>query len=96
MAGGDDQALVAPAPLDLNVNAADPKADARELALLTGPDAAHVLAAAVQVVGGELVSCRPRQVVHQPRRGTTVSYRSRVRWPDGATAREPRRRADGR
>jgi hypothetical protein len=83
VAGADDPALVAPAPLDLNVNAADPKADARELALLTGPDAAHVLAAAVQVAGGELVSCRPRQVVHQPGRGTTVSYRSRVRWPDG-------------
>jgi aminoglycoside phosphotransferase len=65
------------------VNAADPTADARGLALLTGPDAADVLAAALQVAGGELVSCRARQVVHQPGRGTTVSYRSRVRWPDG-------------
>jgi hypothetical protein len=66
-----------------DVNAADPNADARELELLTGPGAAHVLAAAVQVGGGELVSSLPRQVVHQPGRGTTVAYRSRVRWPDG-------------
>ena len=70
------------------MNAADPRADAGELPLLTGPDAADVLAAAVRVAGGELVSCRPRQVVHQPGRGTTVAYRSRVRWPEGAVKDE--------
>src|ERR671918_1368640 len=83
VADADDRALVAPASVDLTVNAADPHADARELALLTGPDAADVLAAALHVAGGQLVSCRPRQVVHQRGRATTVSYRSRVRWPDG-------------
>jgi hypothetical protein len=70
------------------VTAVDPDADARDLALLTGPDAAGVLTAAVRVAGGELVWCRPRQVIHQPGRETTVAYRSRVRWPDGAATEE--------
>jgi Phosphotransferase enzyme family len=65
------------------VTAADPDQQARELALLTGADAAGVLAAALHVAGAELVSCRARQVVHQPDRGTTVVYRCRVRWSDG-------------
>jgi hypothetical protein len=47
-----------------------------------------VLAAALQVAGGELVSCRPRQVVCQPGRGTTVSYRARVRWREGGVREE--------
>jgi hypothetical protein len=85
MPGAVDRALGAPAPADPG---ADPRADAREFSLLTGPDAADVLAAAAQVAGGELVSCRPRQVVHQPGRGTTAAYRSRVRWPDGAVTDE--------
>jgi hypothetical protein len=83
MAGGDDRVQAAPWPGDLTVEAPDPGREARGLALLTGADAAGVLAAALQVAGGELVSCRARQVVHQPGRGTTVSYRARVRWPDG-------------
>jgi hypothetical protein len=73
---------------DVSVDDADPHAEARGLALLTGPDAAGLLAAAVQVAGAELVSCRARQVVHEPGRGTTVAYRSRLRWPDGALTDE--------
>jgi hypothetical protein len=83
MAGADDPALVVAGPSDVVVDAADPNADARGLALLTGPDAPGALAAALQVAGGELVSCRARQVVHQPGQGTTVAYRARVRWPGG-------------
>jgi hypothetical protein len=61
---------------------------AHELALLTGPDAAGILATALAAVGGELLWWRPRQVVHRPGRDTTVSYRARVRWPDGQAADE--------
>jgi hypothetical protein len=88
MAGADDRVQAAPAPRDLTVEAPDPGREARGLALLTGPDAAGVLAAALQVAGGELVTCRPRQVVCQPGRGTTVSYRARVRWPEGGVGEE--------
>ncbi|HZA78250.1 MAG TPA: phosphotransferase [Acidimicrobiales bacterium] len=88
MAGADDRAQAAPGPGDLTVKAPDPGRDARGLALLTGPDAAGVLAAALQVAGGELVWRRPRQVVCEPGRGTTVSYRARVRWPEGGIREE--------
>lgn len=59
-----------------------------ELALLTGPDAAGILATALAAVGGELLSWRPRQVVHRPGLDTTMSYRARVRWPDGRATDE--------
>ncbi|WP_461021954.1 phosphotransferase [Thalassiella azotivora] len=53
------------------------------LALLTGPDAGDLLAAAVASDGGEVLGWRARQVDHRPGGSTTVSYRARVRWPDG-------------
>ena len=61
---------------------------ADHLALLTGPDAAGLLAAAVGTAGGELLSALPRHVTHRPGVDTTVSYRARVRWPDGTEADE--------
>jgi aminoglycoside phosphotransferase len=53
-----------------------------DLALLTGPEAHGLLAAAVATAGGELVSWRVGQVDHRPGAGTTASYRARVRWGD--------------
>ncbi|UVS79330.1 hypothetical protein Actkin_03077 [Actinokineospora sp. UTMC 2448] len=58
------------------------------LRLLTGPDAADPLAAALAAAGGELLRWTPRQVDHQPGTGTTVAYRARVRWADGAETTE--------
>ena len=58
-------------------------AHADALELLTGPDAADLLAAAVATAGGELLDWRARQVDHRPGASTTVSYRARVRWADG-------------
>jgi len=62
-----------------------PDAPARPdaLGLLTGPDAADLLSAALATAGGELVSWRARQVDHRPGASTTVSYRARVHWSDG-------------
>lgn len=53
------------------------------LALLTGPDAADLLAAALATGGEELVDWRVRQVDHRPGRSTTVSYDATVRGPAG-------------
>jgi hypothetical protein len=83
MVAGEERARAQPATSDRAGDAADPDREARELALLTGPDAPGMLAAALQATGGGLVSCRARQVVHQPGERTTASYRARVRWPDG-------------
>jgi len=88
MADADGRAGAQGAPADLRVDTVDPDAEARELDLLTGTEAAGLLGAALQATGGELVSCRARQVVHQPGQGTTVSYRARVRWSDGALREE--------
>lgn len=88
MADADDRAPVESARPDPAGDTADPDGEARGLELLTGVDAAGMLAAALRVSGGELVSCRARQVVYQPGRGTTVSYRARVRWPDGEVREE--------
>lgn len=63
------------------VPAAPVRPDALEL--LTGSDAADLLAAALATAGGELVSWRARQVDHRPGASTTVSYKARVRWADG-------------
>lgn len=51
--------------------------------LLTGPEAGDILQTALDAAGGQLLSWRATQVDHQPRHGTTVGYRARVRWPDG-------------
>lgn len=51
--------------------------------LLTGEDAADLLAAALETAGGELVGWSVRHVDHRPGRSTTVSYRGDVRWPHG-------------
>jgi hypothetical protein len=62
---------------------ADLAREAGDLALLTGERSGGMLAAALRIAGGELISHRPRQVVHQPGSDTTVSYRAQVRWRDG-------------
>jgi aminoglycoside phosphotransferase len=51
-------------------------------ALLTGPDADDVLRTVVSTAGGLLEACRPGRVDHRAGRAT-VTYRARVRWPDG-------------
>lgn len=61
-------------------------AAARSLALLTGPEAGELLAAALAPVGGEVLSWQTSQVDHQPQRGTTAGYR--VRWPGGQVTDE--------
>ncbi|HWG94841.1 MAG TPA: aminoglycoside phosphotransferase family protein [Mycobacteriales bacterium] len=53
------------------------------LALLTGPDAEDLLAAALATGGDELVSWRVRSVDHRPGRSTTASYAVRLRGPAG-------------
>jgi aminoglycoside phosphotransferase len=53
------------------------------LALLTGPDAQDLLAAALATGGDELVSWRVRSVDHRPGSSTTASYAARVRGPAG-------------
>ena len=79
-------ATAAPGPPSAPGRNADRDVD--DLALLTGPDAPGMLAAALAAAGGELVSSRARQVIHQPGSGTTVSYRAWVRWPDGRAGDE--------
>jgi aminoglycoside phosphotransferase len=56
------------------------------LALLTGPEAADLLAAAVATGGDELMSWRVRSVDHRPGSSTTASYAARVRGADGERA----------
>jgi CBS domain-containing protein len=53
------------------------------LALLTGGDAAGPLEAALSASGGTLRRWAVKQVDHQPRLSTTVSYAATVRWGDG-------------
>jgi aminoglycoside phosphotransferase len=55
-----------------------------DLDLLTGQDAADLLATAVATSGGELLDWSVRQVDHRPGGSTTVAYRATVRWADGA------------
>lgn len=59
-----------------------------DLALLTGPEAGEILAAALHGAGGEVLSWQANQVDHQPRRGSTAGYRVRVRWADGTVTQE--------
>ncbi|WP_207921222.1 phosphotransferase [Micromonospora sp. KC721] len=60
-----------------------PAAVDTDLDLLTGPDAAGPLAAALAPAGGRMLSWRATQVDHQPGRGCTVGYHVRVAWRDG-------------
>jgi hypothetical protein len=55
-----------------------------DLALLTGPDAAELLNAAVATAGGEVVHWSVKQVDHRPDSSTTASYSVKVRWHAGA------------
>lgn len=59
-----------------------------QLGLLTGSDAGGVLRAALQPVGGRVLSWRAEQVDHQPGRGSTAGYRVRVRWDGGRLSDE--------
>ncbi len=54
-----------------------------DLALLTGPDAADLLTAALAVADQELLGWRVRSVDHRPGRSTTAAYDARVRGSDG-------------
>lgn len=55
---------------------------ADDLALLVGPQAHDLLAAAVASAGGRLESSRLRQVDHQPGGHVVAAYRAHVRWAD--------------
>lgn len=88
MGDSDHRAQEAPVAPVTGADAAVSGREARGLVLLTGSEAAGMLAAALRPAGGELVSSRARQVVHQPGRGTTVSYRARVRWAGGGVRDE--------
>lgn len=55
-----------------------------DLALLTGPDAAELLNAAVATAGGEVVHWSVKQVDHRPDSSTTASYAVKVRWHPAA------------
>lgn len=89
MADAHDRATEPPSP-SLLVDASDPAGEAHDLALLTGERAGGILAAALDAAGGQLISHRARQVVHQPGEDTTVSYQAVVRWGDGREGREGR------
>lgn len=65
---------------------ADPSLDG--LALLTGDDAADLIAAALATSGGEPQRFAIDQIDHQPGIGTTVSYTTWVRWPSGTVTKE--------
>lgn len=54
-----------------------------DLALLTGPEAGDLIAAAVGSAGGDLLQWQATQVDHRPGRSTTVAYDVTARWPDG-------------
>lgn len=54
-----------------------------DLALLTGPGAHDLLAAALATVDEELLSWRVRQVDHRPGGSTTAAYDTRVRGSEG-------------
>jgi hypothetical protein len=87
--GAAPAAPVAPvAAVTPDDGAGDAGRQAHDLALLTGVDAPGMLAAALATADAELLSCRARQVMHQPGRETTVSYWARVRWPDGRVTDE--------
>ena len=55
---------------------------------LTGPGAAAAVAPVVAVVGGELLSLVPGQVLYRPGRELIVSYGARVRWSGGREVEE--------
>ncbi|WP_205857538.1 phosphotransferase [Phytoactinopolyspora endophytica] len=59
-----------------------PRSDAM-LDLLTGPDVAELLAAALAPAGAQLLGWSVRDVDHRPGRRTTVSYTVKVSWPGG-------------
>ncbi|GGS32390.1 phosphotransferase family protein [Actinokineospora fastidiosa] len=59
-----------------------------DLALLTGPAAGDLIAAALRGSGAQLLDWAATQVDHQPGRGTTVGYSARLRLADGSTADE--------
>jgi len=64
-----------------------------DLRLLLGDEAEGPLRALIETADGELLSFRPRQVTHQPHRGTgasstIVQYGAQVRWGGGQTAKE--------
>ena len=63
--------------------AGDPAGEAASLALLTGPDAADVLAAVVATAGAEVTGHEVHLVEHRPGDGVTVGYRVHVRGPAG-------------
>lgn len=54
-----------------------------DLALLTGPDAADLLQAALASADGRLLRWSVKEVDHRPGHSTTVSYRARVAWAAG-------------
>ncbi|MGW5054310.1 aminoglycoside phosphotransferase family protein [Actinokineospora sp. NPDC004072] len=59
-----------------------------DLALLTGPAAGDLIAAALRGSGARLLDWSATQVDHQPGRGTTVGYAARLRLADGSTSDE--------
>lgn len=59
-----------------------------QLALLTGEDVGDLVACALEPAGGQPERWRIDQVDHQPGGDTTVTYRTRVRWPDGVRSNE--------
>ncbi|MGB7979437.1 MAG: phosphotransferase [Candidatus Nanopelagicales bacterium] len=52
------------------------------LALLTGQDVGHILAAGVAGSGGEILAWSSGTVAHRPGSLTTASFRAQVRWGD--------------
>jgi hypothetical protein len=70
-------------PTDSDPGESTPARTAHDLELLTGPDAGGFLAAAAGAAGGEVLSWRPGQVTHGQRRGSSASYRAKIRWADG-------------
>ncbi|MEU6177508.1 phosphotransferase family protein [Streptomyces coeruleorubidus] len=58
------------------------------LRLLAGPDAGELLAAALEPVGGQVLSWHADHVDHQPGRGCTAAYQVRIAWPDGRVGQE--------
>lgn len=77
--------LEGPAPTESTSRGPSLATADEDLALLTGPDAGDLLAAAIASAGGELLTWRPGQVDHRPGTATTVSYRATVRWATGET-----------
>lgn len=75
---------VALTPLAKNeeMEEAEPRGIADQVAMLLGPESTNFLRASVEAAGGKLISSRPRQVYQQPRAGVIASYDTRVRWDD--------------